>query len=56
MSETTNAKVDSVREEIDDLRFWSREEIENAMGMQILSENFEHEFRTYKGFLGNNIF
>jgi isopentenyldiphosphate isomerase len=44
------------REEIDDLRFWSREEIENAMGMQILSENFEHEFRTYKGFLGNNIF
>jgi hypothetical protein len=26
------------------------------MGMQILSENFEHEFRTYKGFLGNNIF
>jgi isopentenyldiphosphate isomerase len=41
------------REEIDDLRFWSHDEIRNAIGKQILSDNFEHEFMTYLGFLEN---
>lgn len=42
-------------EEIDDIRFWSHDEIEKAIGLQILSDNFEHEFRTYLGYLGNNL-
>ncbi len=41
------------KEEIDDLRFWSRDEIESAIGRQILSGNFEHEFRMYMGFVQN---
>jgi len=41
--------------EIDDIRFWSHNEIEKAIGLQILSDNFEHEFRTYLGYLGNNL-
>ncbi len=43
-------------DEIDDLRFWSNDEIKNAIGQQILSDNFEHEFRTYRGFLESNLF
>jgi len=40
-------------EEIDELRFWSCDEIERAIGMQVLSDNFEQEFRTYRRFLGD---
>lgn len=40
-------------EEIDDLRFWSHADIEKAIGMRILSDNFEHEFRAYMRFLGD---
>jgi len=43
-------------DEIDDLRFWSHDEIRNATGQQILSDNFEHEFRTYLGYLEGNFF
>jgi len=35
------------REEIDEIRFWSFDEIKGAMGQGILSDNFEHEFITY---------
>jgi isopentenyldiphosphate isomerase len=35
------------REEIDEVRFWSLEEIREAMGKGILSGNFEHEIRSY---------
>jgi isopentenyldiphosphate isomerase len=42
------------REEIDEIRFWNYEEITEAVGKKILSDNFEHEFRTYTGFLGND--
>jgi isopentenyldiphosphate isomerase len=35
------------REEIDEIRFWSIEEIKNAMGQSILSDNFESEINTY---------
>jgi isopentenyldiphosphate isomerase len=43
------------REEIDEIRFWSFDEIRNAMGRKILSDNFEHEFMTYLSYLNNNI-
>ena len=42
-------------DEIDEVRFWSHDEIQNAIGQQILSDNFEHEFRTYLGHLGSNL-
>ncbi len=35
------------RAEIDEVKFWSMDEIRGAMGREILSDNFEHEFRTY---------
>ncbi len=42
------------REEIDEIRFWSIEEIREAMGKKMLSDNFEHEFRTYLHHIGNS--
>ena len=35
------------REEIDEIRFWSADEIEKAIGKQIFSDNFEDEYRRY---------
>ena len=35
------------RDEIDEVRFWSLEEISGAIGGQIFSDNFEAEFRAY---------
>lgn len=35
------------KKEIDEVRFWSFEEIRNAIGKNILSDNFEHEFINY---------
>jgi isopentenyldiphosphate isomerase len=35
------------REEIDEIRFWNADEIEKALGKQILSDNFEDEYRRY---------
>jgi len=35
------------REEIDDVRFWSLKEIRETVGKQVLSDNFEDEFKTY---------
>ena len=40
------------REEIDELRFWSFDEIREVIGNKILSDNFEHEFQKYLGYLG----
>jgi isopentenyldiphosphate isomerase len=40
------------QEEIDELRFWSFDEIRHAIGKSILSDNFEQEFRTYLAYLG----
>jgi isopentenyldiphosphate isomerase len=42
-------------DEIDEVRFWSHDEIHNAIGQQILSDNFEHEFQRYLGYLGSNL-
>lgn len=42
-------------DEIDEVRFWSHDEIQNAIGQQILSDNFEHEFQRYLGHLGSNL-
>ena len=39
-------------EEIDEIRFWSFDEIREVIGKEILSDNFEHEFRTYLNHLG----
>ncbi len=44
------------RDEIDEIRFWTFEEIRDAIGRKILSDNFEHEFRTYLGYLEINGF
>jgi len=38
-------------EEIDEIRFWSFDEIMEAVGKTILSDNFEHEFSTYINYL-----
>ncbi len=35
------------RDEIDEVRYWSLDEIEEVMGKGILSGHFEHEFRMY---------
>lgn len=35
------------RAEIDEIRFWSPAEVEKALGIGLLSDNFEDEFRTY---------
>jgi isopentenyldiphosphate isomerase len=42
------------KEEIDEIRFWSFDEIQQAIGKQILSDNFEQEFMTYLGYLQGN--
>jgi mutator protein MutT len=34
--------------EIDDVRLWSLDEIKRNIGKNILSENFEHEFRMFR--------
>jgi isopentenyldiphosphate isomerase len=41
--------------EIEEIRFWSFDDIREAMGKNILSDNFEHEFRTYLSYLGNEL-
>jgi len=38
-------------EEIDEIRFWSFDEIRDAFGKALLSDNFEHEFTTYADYL-----
>ena len=43
------------REEIDEIRFWNYDEIREAIGNAILSDNFEHEFSTYGNYLGNDM-
>jgi isopentenyldiphosphate isomerase len=35
------------KEEIEEIRFWSFDEIREAIGKNILSDNFENEFNTY---------
>ncbi len=44
---TYSGRISFDREEIDEVRFWSLEEIREAMGRGILSDNFEHEIRKY---------
>ena len=39
-------------DEIDEIKFWSFDEIRAAIGGQILSDNFESEFANYLGYLG----
>ncbi len=44
-----SGKVFFNRQEIDEVRYWRLEEIARALGSGLLSDNFEHEFRTYAG-------
>jgi isopentenyldiphosphate isomerase len=43
------------KDEIDMVRFWRHDEIKDAIGLQILSDNFEHEFRRYFEYLESNL-
>ncbi len=36
--------------EIEEIRFWSFDEIKEVMGKNMLSDNFEDEFKTYLGY------
>ncbi len=47
-----DGKIYFNEEEIEDVKFWSFDEIKNAMGQEILSDNFEHEFKMYLKYLG----
>ena len=42
-----NGKIVFQKDEIDDVRPWSLDEIRQSLGKGILSDNFEHEFHTY---------
>lgn len=42
-------------EEIDEVRFWSLEEVKQATGKGIMSDNFEHEFQMYLSLVGRNV-
>lgn len=44
------------KQEIDEVKFWTFEEIIEAMGKKILSDNFENEFMTYLNYLGIKYF
>ena len=39
------------KEEIEELRFWSKEEIERNLGRGIFSDNFEEEYLRYREYL-----
>lgn len=39
------------KQEIDEVKFWTFDEIKNAMGKKILSDNFENEFIAYLNYL-----
>jgi len=45
-------KINFNREEIDEVRFWSFDDIRDVLGKKILSDNFEYEFQTYLNFSG----
>jgi isopentenyldiphosphate isomerase len=42
-----NGDISFNTDEIEEIRFWSFDEIREAMGKSILSDNFENEFNTY---------
>lgn len=43
-------KINFNQEEIDEIRYWSFDDIRDAVGKKILSDNFEQEFHTYLNF------
>jgi isopentenyldiphosphate isomerase len=42
-----NGDISFNKDEIEEIRLWSFDEIREAMGKNILSDNFENEFNTY---------
>ena len=44
---TYDGRIGFNKDEIDEVRYWGIDDIKNAMGNGILSDNFEDEYRTY---------
>ena len=42
-----NGDISFNKDEIEEIQFWSFDEIREAIGKEILSDNFENEFNTY---------
>jgi isopentenyldiphosphate isomerase len=49
-----NGDITFQEDEIDEVRAWGIDEIKESMGKGILSDNFEHEYRTYMSYLTNS--
>ena len=49
-----NGEISFNKNEIEEIRFWSFEEIKKAIGKRILSDNFESEFKNYLNYLKFN--
>ena len=45
-----NGDISFNKDEIEEIQFWSFDEIRQAIGKEILSDNFENEFNTYLSF------
>lgn len=45
LADPDSLKVTAAEDEVDETRFWSRDEIENSIGCGILTPNFEMEYR-----------
>jgi isopentenyldiphosphate isomerase len=49
-----DGEIDYQKDEIDEVRPWSLEEIKINIGKGTLSDNFEHEFKTYMNHIRSN--
>jgi len=47
-----DGKISFNKEEIEEVKFWSFEDIKAVIGKQILSDNFENEFMNYLQYMG----
>jgi isopentenyldiphosphate isomerase len=48
-------KITFNQEEIDEVRFWSFDDIMDTVGKEVLSDNFEHEFQTYLNYCNQRL-
>ncbi len=48
---THDGEIDFQKDEIDEVRAWDKKDIRKNIGKGILSDNFEHEFKTYIEFM-----
>lgn len=49
-----DGEISFPKDEIDEVRPWSMEDIRMNFGKGVLSDNFEHEFRTYMKHMGSS--